>query len=194
MSGSLSDVISARFSCSFIRFLVLGLCLWVLGGCAESETLDQPVDKESPRATYHPVDGSGVASTQGSSVKQGIFKIVPPAHINPRNLERPPDPQIITIDFQSGFKGYTTVVTVDGKVIFRDRLNSGPTGYADFVSFRYDEPPARFTLELPDYGVKETFSVDPDQGRFLGISIVDGQIKLKLQPGPFFYGQKDDAP
>lgn len=117
----------------------------------------------------------------------GIFMIVPPATMNPKNLEKAPDPQIITIDFQDGFSWVPTVVRVKGDIIFSERLRSNADGYADSISFHYDEPPARFTLIFPTYKMQETFTVDPEKGRFLGISFVNNQLKLELQDGPFFY-------
>ncbi|MBC2593928.1 hypothetical protein H5P28_06600 [Ruficoccus amylovorans] len=178
---------------------ILILLVLAFSGCASeegaSEDYPDPIPGGRPirtstgeQGTFYPARELGALSNR-SVVDDGIFAIVPPAQVNPRNVEVAPDPQIITIDFQKGFQRLPAVVTVDGEKIFSGLLRSNADGFADTTSFRYKEPPVKFTLEFPTMNVRETFSVDPDKGRFVGISIVGGRLRIELkETGEFVYG------
>lgn len=191
----------------FLRYILwlfaFSFSLFALCGCGETidlygesrmQTAEPVQEREQPDDNPHrnpkPAKKGKTPekpSYQSDLNADGVFMIVPPVALNPKNVQAAPDPQIITIDFQKQFDWMPVQVIVNGKVILDERLKTNDVGFADSVSFHYDEPPARFTLAFPTMGARETFSVDPDKGRFLGISYVGGQLKLDLQEGPFFY-------
>ncbi len=186
-------------------FLLLIVGAALVSGCGETidlygesrlQTAEPVQAREDPQDNPHRnVKPHSKAKTPEPNTKtdygasEGIFMIVPPADLNPNNVEGTQDPQIITIDFQKQYNWMPVQVVVDGKVIFEERLKTDNRGYADSVSFHYERPPARFTLVFPSMGMRETFTVNPDKGRFLGVAFIDGQLKLDLREGPFFYGK-----
>lgn len=125
------------------------------------------------------------ANLRSQPVPPGIFKIIPPAAINPKNVADT-DPHLLTIDFQSGFNGLPAQVIYRDELIFNERLVSNARGYAGTVSFVYREEPISFTIRFPTMG-EETFTVDPDNGRFFALAIKGRQLVVTFQEGPFFY-------
>lgn len=196
-------IVRESYASGFLVVCIICLLLFGLSGCGETidlygeSRLDRPdpvanteKDWDSPYRNKKPTEqeaNQAATSNQSDINSEGIFLIVPPADINPKNLESDPDPKLITIDFQKGFEWLPTEVIVDGEVIFSERLRSKPNGFADSVSFQYTDVPARFTLVFPTLGMSERFTVDPSKGRFLGINFVNRELSLELQESPFFY-------
>lgn len=170
--------------------------LFMLAGCGPKKVDTGNIEVRSgatgepapQRRIFHSVPEEDRTDYGGS---EGVFRIIPPAVINPRNLQYAEDPRIITIDFQQGFHGVQAQVIYEGEVIFNSRLRSNQDGFADSVNLRYGQPPVRVTLRIPSRGIDETFVIDPDKGRFLGIGFQGPQLMLNLQERTFFYPALD---
>jgi len=94
---------------------------------------------------------------------------------------------LLTIDFQSGFNGEIVEIDYAGQTVFGERLNSNRQGYADTVSVTFDDPSVALTVRIVQWQAERSFTVDVSEGRFLGISLKNGEVLLTLQELPFAY-------
>ncbi|WOO43051.1 hypothetical protein [Rubellicoccus peritrichatus] len=163
------------------HFFCLLISVFFLFGCTSAVGLykDTRIDPESTSRAEE--------NLEKQSSSEGVFKIIPPAVINPKNLEVN-DPRLITIDFQSGFNGLPAEVIYQGEIIFSERIRSNLQGFADTVSFVFTEEPVSFTIRFPTMG-EETFTIDPEDGRFFGLAIQGNQLVVTFQDSPFFYSK-----
>jgi len=158
-------------------WLPLALCL---GGCSTE------IDHWGDSRIDHEATDRAIKKLQQQPPAESFVKIIPPADTNPRNLEDT-DPNLLTIDFQSGFNGEIVEIDYAGQTAFGERLNSNRQGYADTVSVTFDDPSVALTVRIVQWQAERSFTVDVSEGRFLGISLKNGEVLLTLQELPFAY-------
>lgn len=177
--GSQQSKANSRQDNWLLHLFSLLFAILLLSGCGTEIDLygESRIDPEST--------DRAIKQLQEQQTTETYIKIIPPAVINPKNIEDT-DPRLLTIDFQDGFNGIFAQVIYQDKVIFNERLLSNRYGYADTASFVYLEEPVSFTIRFPTMG-EETFTVDPADGRFFGLAIRGSQLVVTFQENPFFY-------
>jgi len=113
-------------------------------------------------------------------------------HANPTpqvDEEREANMALLHIALQEGFSGDTVVVRVNGEEVFRkkDVKTRLQIGLADSVELNIAEGPTQVEVLLPAKKLSESVELDVSTPTYVGVSIVDGKITVRISDVPFGY-------
>ena len=101
----------------------------------------------------------------------------------------PPSDAVLSVALQEGFEDDTVVARLDGAEVFRqDAVTTDVRiGLATSFEVPLGDRPATFEVEVPSRGLAERTTVGADGPLHLGISVVDGAVRVRVSEQPFGY-------
>jgi hypothetical protein len=94
------------------------------------------------------------------------------------------------IHLQNGFDGDEVVVTAGGEELMRRENVSTRKmlGLAGHEEFEVAAAPLSLHVSIPGRGVDERIELEPGEERYVGLSLVDGELRVMKRGKPFGYG------
>ena len=95
----------------------------------------------------------------------------------------------LSIDLQDGFADDTVVISVDGQEVFgQSGVRTRRTiGWAASVETPVGTAPVRVEVSLPSRRLAATTTVNPDATPYVGVSVIDNQVRFATSHTPFGY-------
>lgn len=99
-------------------------------------------------------------------------------------------PETLHVEFQEGWAGDLVSVLVDGRVCYEGRPSTRlQTGFAAGTEVQVDAGGGSVAIEvrLPGHGIVEHHEVVPVAEMWVGLSLRDASVQVRVQPVPFGY-------